>query len=210
MTQGQYYYRVMFQYSDDTGTFTTTTSYNYFTRTVTPVAWNFTLQGTVTYSTTSKTVSYTLLPNETVVSGNFSYSWSVADPVITHTSTTNGLYANLSSPISGWYGDIYYTDSNATYTALSIYAGAKIGNVTQAVTTISETITAIVNDGSGGGMASWSGTISNINLTLQTKIPVTESTTATNSFNSLNASFNLGSTTVLDASGVLNYLAISF
>jgi len=220
VTQGQYYYRVKFIYSDDTGTFSVGASYNYYTRTVTQPTTNLVVDVQTsgpTFEADSMTCSYNLLPNESVMSGTYSYNWNTAyiRAFASYSSFGGSSYteALVYNSINGKGFSNYNVNHGKMMSASStgtdnIERGVSIGYKSSDTTSTSFSVIAESKTTGYSGSGDVQVTISNMTLTLNTKIPVTSSTTANNYFGALNASYELGTTTYLDENGILNYLAI--
>lgn len=214
IAQGQYDYRVKFVYSDDAGTFTTGTSYTYHTRTVTQGSTTYSKTFTATASkhldTTYYTTSYAPLPTEEVISGTFSYSWSGAEMSWNPSETYDGYYqfVGLVGPGENYYSSSVSFRPNAD-SSWVLATGSTSGSRTIPTTNTTNTISINVNLKDAGEWVSASFTIDWRTLTLQTRMPIVESTTATNSVNNMYANFTLSSATVID-SGTVNYIAIGF
>lgn len=215
LSSGVWYYRVRFVWSSTGGTFSTGVGYDYFTRVVTPADWNYSVEVGVYIaddgiSTRSQTlnVTYNPIANEEVLSGNFSYSWNCT---VTPSSSASGTDI-------GSYGEL--TSTSPTNTAYRQYAplsgGSMVGSFSSSksisTTDTSQVITAKVYRAHTPpiGYIKTAGTVSNINLTIYTRIPQSVSTTATNIVQSMSSSFSLSTTTIIDNTGTLNYLAISY
>lgn len=215
LAQGVWYYRVQFTWADDTGTFTTSVGYDYFTRVVAPPNWNYDVEIGVYIdddglATRSKTlnVTYTPIATEEVLSGNFSYAWTTSvKPSAEDSGTDTGSYGTL-------YSETPKNTAYLEYTPVS--GGSMVGSfassMSYATTDASQVIVAKVFRARTPpmGYLRMAGTVTNINLTLYTRIPQVASTTATNVVASMSASFTLATTTILDSTGTLNYLAISY